>query len=202
MKRLLIAAAALLLLQAACSLPAALGAAGATPLAETAVVPGSGLSANSEPALQNTPVGSSEQISTPKPGKTPVATVDPRVTFLLAQLRVYLATNPHIHKVDRLELKGSVLDLEITTVYPDQNDQASVAYETAKAIAGGLSLAPKDQVEALITSGKGTLHLKVNSSDRAWHFVSATPVALLAELQSGQLSQAAWMAASHYQPAS
>jgi hypothetical protein len=120
---------------------------------------------------------------------------------LLTQLRLYLATNPHIHKVDQLELTGSVLDLEITTVYPGQADQAGVAYETARAIAGGLSLTPKDQVDALMRNGQAMLHLRVNSSDGAWHFVSDTPLTVLAALQAGQLPEQAWMAASRYQPA-
>ena len=200
MKKLLIAAATLLLLQAACSLPAALGApglAGAPPLAETATAP----ILSSGSVLQDTPLPGAAPTATAMPGKAPAATVDPRITFLLAQLRVYLETNPHIQKVDRLELKGSVLDLEITTVFAGQAEQAGVAYETAKAIAGGLSLAPKDQVDALMKSGKGTLRLRVNSSDAAWHFVSDSPLALLAGLQAGQVSQEAWVVASHYKPA-
>jgi uncharacterized ion transporter superfamily protein YfcC len=50
-------------------------------------------------------------------------------------------------------------------------------------------------------SGKGTLHLRANSSDAAWHFVSNTSLAVLASLQAGQVSQDAWMAASHYKAA-
>jgi hypothetical protein len=199
MKRLLIAAAAVLLLQAACGLPAALGMPGSTPPALTEAAPASRLPANSEPGVQNDPPADGEApASTPLPGQAPVATLDPRLTFLLAQLRAYLATNPHIQKVDRLELKGSLLDLEITTAYPGQTDQAGVAYETVTAIAGGLSLAPKEQVEALINSGRGALHMRVNSSDAAFHFESDTPVAVMAGLQAGQVSLEAWMAASHY----
>jgi hypothetical protein len=200
MKRLLIVAVTLLLLQAACSLPAALGTPGiVSALTQTAAAPGSGI-----PAAQDTPVAGAEQTAIPAPNNAPVAataTTDPRITFLLAQLRLYLATNPHIHKVGQLVVTGSTLDLEITTVYPNQADQAGVAYETARAIAGGLSLAPKDQVDALKKSGEGTLHLRVNSSDGAWHFVSDTPLVVLAGLQAGQVPEAAWMAASHYQPA-
>jgi hypothetical protein len=200
MKRLLIVAATLLLLQAACSLPAALGMASVTSLTQTVVAPASGIPAISGPAAQDNPADGREQTSTAAPDAAPVATADPRITFLLAQLRLYLATNPHIHKVGRLAVTGSTLDLEITTVYPGQSDQAGVAYETARAIAGGLSLAPKDQVDALMQSGEGTLHLRVNSSDSAYHFVSDTPLPVLAALQAGQVSEAAWMAASKYQP--
>ena len=153
------------------------------------------------PVAQDTPATAPLQESTTAPDNAPAATTDPRIAFLLAQLRLYLATNPHIQKVDLLELKGRVLDLEITTVYPGQAEQAGVAYETARAIAGGLSLAPKDQVQALMESGKGTLHLRVNSSNATWHFVSDTSLAVLAGLQAGQVSQDAWMAASHYKPA-
>ncbi len=202
MKRVLIVAVALLLLQAACGLPAALGSSGILSLTQTAVAPGSGIPAISRPADQATPAVGPEQTSTTAPDTAPAAaTPDPRITFLLAQLRLYLATNPHIHKVGQLSVTGSTLDLEITTVYPGQSDQAAVAFETAKAIAGGLSLAPKDQVDALMKSGQGTLHLRVNSSDGAYHFVSDTPLAVLAGLQAGQVSQAAWIAASQYQPA-
>jgi hypothetical protein len=203
MKRILIVAVTLLLLQAACSLPAALGAAGGISQTTTVAAPGSGIPAISGPAVQDTPEVGSGQTSTTPPDSTPVAavaTADPRITFLLAQLRLYLSTNPHIHKVDRLELAGSMLDLEITTAYPGQSDQAGVAFETARAIAGGLSLAPRDQVDALMKSGQGTLRLRVNSSDGSYHFVSDTPLPVLAGLQAGQLSEAAWMAASKFQP--
>jgi hypothetical protein len=203
MKRLLIAAACLLLLQVACSLPAALVAAGSTALTQTAAVPMSG------PAVLDTPGASLAQSGQPtateaaqavatQPDNAPAATPDPRIALLLTELRVYLATNPHIQKVDGLELNGSVLNLEITTVYPGKSDQAGVAYETAKAIAGGLSLVPKDQVDALMKSGRGTLHMRVNSSDAAWHFVSDTSLAVLAGLQAGQVTQDVWKAASHY----
>jgi hypothetical protein len=199
MKRLLIVAVTLLLLQAACGLPAALGVASVSSLTQTAVAPGS-----ENPASQNTPPAGGDQTATPAPGAGPAAatpTTDPRITFLLAQLRLYLATNPQIQKVGQLVVSGSTLNLEITTVYPGQADQAGVAYTTAKAIAGGLSLAPKDQVAALEKSGEGTLHLRVNSSEGAWHFVSDTPLAVLASLQAGQVSEAAWLADSKYHPA-
>jgi len=199
MKRLLIAAAVLLLAQAACSLPVALGAPGLSTPTETAGSPG--LFLPTGPILQVTQPAEATTGPIPTSAPPAAATVDPRITFLLAQLRIYLATKPHIHKVDRLELIGTTLDLEITTVYPNQADQASVAYETVKAIAGGLSLAPKDQVNALMKSGQGTLHLRVSSSDAAWNFVSDTPLEVLAGLQAGQVSQEAWMAASHYKPA-
>ena len=204
MKRLLIAAAVLLFLQAACSLPAALSASIPAQLTETAAAPGQASGQEVNGADPATPAAA---IATPAPGQAtaapavPVPTTDPRVTFLLSQLRLYLATNPHIHKVDELALAGSVLDLQITTIDPGQTDQAGVAYETAKAIAGGLSLAPKDQVDHLMKSGQGSLHLQVNSSDGAWHFTSDSPLALLAGLQAGQVSQDAWMAGSHYKPA-
>jgi hypothetical protein len=197
MKKLLIVAATLLLLQVACSLPAALGTPGViSALTQTAAVSG--------PAAQDTPAVEAGPTATSAPDSPPAAataTADPRITFLLAQLRLYLSTNPHIHKVGQLAVSGSTLDLEITTVYEGQADQAGVAYETARAIAGGLSLAPKDQVDALKKSGEGTLHLRVNSSDGAWHFVSDTPVTVLAGLQAGQVPETDWMAASHYHPA-
>ena len=196
MKRLLIVAVTLLLLQAACGLPVALGVAGVSSSTQKAAAPG--------PDAQNTPRVGVDQTATTAPGAGPAtatATTDPRLAFLLAQLRLYLATNPQIHKVGQLAVTGSTLDLEITTVYPGQADQAGVAYTTAKAIAGGLSLAPKDQVDALEKSGEGTLHLLVNSSDGAWHFVSDTPLAVLASLQAGQVSETDWMAASKYRPA-
>ncbi len=203
MKKLLIAAAVLLLLQAACGLPVALGVSGAASPTETPAAFSSGQPTNSAPMPQDTPSVGSEPTSTP-PGKAPAQadTPDPRITLLMAQLRLYLATNPHVDKVNKLDLEGTVLNLEITTVHNGQSEQAGVAYEMAKAIAAGLSLAPKDEVKALITSGQGTLHMRVNSSDGAYHFVSDTPVAVLAQLQAGNLSQQAWMAASRYRPAS
>ncbi len=203
MKRVLIVAAALLLLQAACGLPAALGSSGIPSLTQTVAAPGSAIPDISGRAVQDTPAAGPDQASTSAPDMAPAvtATTDPRITFLLAQLRLYLATNPHIHKVGQLSVTGSTLDLEITTVYPGQSNQAGVAFETAKAIAGGLSLAPKDQIDALMKSGEGTLHLRVNSSDGAYHFVSDTPLAVLASLQAGQVSEADWLAASQYQPA-
>jgi hypothetical protein len=201
MKRLLIVAATLLLLQVACGLPAALSVSSAPSLTQTAVASGSDLPASSGPAVQNTPGVAAGPTAAAGPGAAATATTDPRIAFLLAQLRIYLATNPHIEKVGKLAVTGSTLNLEITSIYPAQADQAGVAYETARAIAGGLSLAPKDQVDALKKSGAGDLYLRVNSSDSAFHFVSDTSLTVLAGLQSGQVSEAAWMAASKYQPA-
>ena len=200
MKRLLIAVVCLLLLQAACSLPAALAAAGSAALTQTgpAVLDTPGVSL-AHPGLPT--ATEAVQASATQPDNARSATPDPRIALLLTELRVYLATNPHIQKVDGLELNGSVLNLEITTVYPGKSDQAGVAYETAKAIAGGLSLAPKDQVDALMKSGRGMLHMRVNSSDAAWHFVSDTSLAVLAGMQAGQVTQDTWKAASHYKAA-
>ena len=206
MKRLLIAAVCLLLLQAACSLPAALAAAGSAALTQTAAAPTSGPAVLDTPGVSLAHPGQptateAVQASATQPDNARSATPDPRIALLLTELHVYLATNPHIHKVDGLELNGSVLNLEITTVYPGKSDQAGVAYETAKAIAGGLSLAPKDQVDALMKSGRGMLHMRVNSSDAAWHFVSDTSLAVLAGMQAGQVTQDTWKAASHYKAA-